>query len=298
MSNPYRALGVDKQADKATIRKAYKKLARKFHPDVNKDAGAEDRFKDINAAYDVLGDDKKRKLFDEFGEASTRPGFDANQARSFRGRGSGMPFNAGGGGVEDLLGSLFGAGFGGQQRQRRGQDQQTLISIPFMTIVLGGEQEVTLRQPNGELETVRIPIPAGANHGGKVRLRGRGLPPRGGGPCGDLIVELNVDNHPHLRRSGNDLELDVPITVLEAIQGASITVPTPLGDVKVTVPPWVKSGARLRLKNRGVQKKSAPGHLYLILRPMVPQSDTDEVLAAAQVLENAYESPIREGFKL
>ncbi|MCB9696104.1 MAG: DnaJ domain-containing protein [Alphaproteobacteria bacterium] len=301
MRDPYAVLGVDRRADTDTIRKRYRKLAKEYHPDLNKDPKAEERFKEINAAYDIVGDEDKRKAWDEFGEASTRPGFNAEQARAWRSTGGGFGFGGGGPGaggvdVEDLLGSLFGGGGGG--RGRRGQDQQVEIRVDFMTTVLGGERQVSLRRPDGTTEPVRVPIPAGARDGGKVRLKGQGLPPRGGGPCGDLIVILDVPDHPLLRREGDDLEMDVPITVLEALQGAAVTVPTPTGDVKVTVPAGARSGARLRIKGRGVQKRGTPGDLYLVLRPTVPPSTDPEVIAAAERMEAAYTEDIRGALKL
>ena len=301
MANYYQQLGVKRTDDAETIRKAYKKLARKYHPDVSKQANAEERFKEINAAYDVVGDDKKRKLYDEFGEASLRAGFNPDQARAFSG-GGGRPFGGGGGfnfnggaDMDDLLGSMFGGGV--DRGPRRGPDQQTEITVDFMTVVQGGEHTIQIRRPDGRAETLVIPVPAGAKDGGRVRLKGQGLPPRGGGPCGDLLVNIKVRAHPHLRRTGNDLEMEVPITVHEAIAGASVTVPTPTGDVKVTVPPGARSGARMRIRNRGIQTRT-PGHLYLILRPMVPQSDDPEIIAAAQRLDEAYAVPVRADLKL
>ncbi len=299
MADLYQQLGVKRTDDAETIRKAYKKLARKYHPDISKQKNAEERFKEINAAYDVVGDDKKRKMYDEFGDASLRPGFNADQARAFGGGGpfggGGFNFRSGGVDMEDLLGSMFGGG--NRRRPRKGADQQTEITVDFMSIVMGGEQSIQIRRPDGRTDNLTVPIPAGAKDGGRVRLRGQGLPPRGGGPCGDLLVQLRVREHPILRRIDNDLEMEVPITVLEAIAGVVVTVPTPTGDVKVTVPPGAKSGTRLRIRNRGIQKKK-PGNLYLVLRPVVPKSDDPEVLAAAERLEAAYEEPVRSGLKL
>lgn len=306
MQNPYATLGVDRNADHETIRKAYKKLARKFHPDVNKDAGAEDKFKEINAAYDVVGDEEKRKLYDQFGEASTRPGFDAEAAKAWSRRGGGgTPFDFGGMGgmggagidMEDLLGSLFGAGTTSRS-MRRGPDQSVRVQVDFMTTVLGGEVPITLQRPSGTTESLKVPIPAGAKPGGRVRLKGKGAPPRGGGPCGDLLVELDVRPHPHLVRNGDDLEMEVPITILEALAGGSMTVPTPTGDVKVTIPKGAENGTRLRLKGKGIQRKGRPGHLYLILRPAIPKSDDPEVLAAAEKLAQAHGKSVRAGLTL
>ena len=179
MQDPYTVLGVDRRADADTIRKAYRKLAKEWHPDVNPDPQAETRLKEINGAYEVVGDEDKRKLWDEFGEQSTRPGFDATAARGFRGR-AGMGFDPGGVGgvdVDDLLGSLFGSGGGFERGPRRGADQQLDLAVDFLTSILGGERVVNLRRADGGSETVRIPIPPGAKDGGRVRLKGHGLPP-------------------------------------------------------------------------------------------------------------------------
>ena len=279
MRDPYSVLGVERGADAETIRKAFKKLARTWHPDVNKAPEAEARFKEVNAAYDLLGDEEKRKNFDRFGEASTRAGFDPNQAHGF-------PFGGGGIDVDDLLGSLFGAGGRGP---RRGQDQSIQLAVPFMDTVLGAKTSVTVLRPDGRRESLEVPVPAGARDGGRVRLKGQGLPPRGGGPCGDLIVELSVRAHPLLRRVDEaDLEMDLPVTVLEALEGATLTVPTPTGDVKVKIPARVRTGTRLRIKGRGVQRKGVAGDLYLVLRPEVPDTDAAAAVEAARALEATY----------
>jgi curved DNA-binding protein len=298
MRDPYSVLGVSRSADQAEIRKAFKKLARQWHPDVNKDPGAEDRFKEINSAYDILGDETKRKNYDRFGEASTRSGFDPNAAQGFGGGGfGGAGFDFGGGvDVDDLLGSLFGSRASG--RPRRGPDQTLDLSVSFMDAVLGARRTMALRRPDGRVDNIEVPIPAGATDGGRVRLKGQGLPPRGGGPCGDLVVRLQVQPHPLLRRDGDDLELDVPVTVKEALLGATITVPTPSGDVKVKVPAGVRSGTRLRVKGRGVQRSGSPGHLYLVLRPEVPDGTSPELEALAEQLDALYAQPVRAGLAL
>jgi curved DNA-binding protein len=302
MRDPYTVLGVTRAADADTVRKAYRKLAKEWHPDLNKRPGAADRFKEINAAYEIVGDAEKRRLWDEFGEASTRPGFEPERARAFRG-GAGRPYGFDGGGIdmEDLLGSLFGGGMGsgpGFDRGRRGVDQKMELTVDFMTTVLGGERVIAIRRPDGSTDRLRVPIPAGAREEGKVRLRGQGLPPRGGGPCGDLIVVLRVLEHPYLRRDDDDLEMDVPITVLEAIRGGTVTVPTPTGDVKLTVPAGVQSGTRMRIRGRGIQKKGEPGDLYLVLRPVVPSSADPAIIEAAERIDAAYTGDVRADLKL
>lgn len=295
MRDPYQVLGVDRRADAETIRKAYKKLARRWHPDINDAPEADGRFKSINAAYDIVGDAEKRKLWDEFGEASTRPGFDAARARAFRGGARGFDFGGGGSDLDDLLGSIFGQG--GTMRRRKAPDQHVDLSITFLEAVLGTNRTITIER-SGSREQFEVPIPAGASDGGKVRLRGRGAPARPGSPAGDLVVRLRVLPHPHLVRSGDDLELEVPVTVLEAIRGASITVPTPAGDIRLNVPAGVRTGTKLRVRGRGVQRKGSPGDLYVVLRPVVPESSDPEVLAAAERIERAYATDPRASLKL
>ena len=200
--------------------------------------------------------------------------------------------------MDDILSQLFGQGGAGEsrfnagRRQRRGRDQNAELEIDALTAIRGGETELVLTRPTGERENLRVRIPAGVKDGGVLHLKGQGYPPPGGGPCGDLHLRLTVPEHPVLRRIDDDLEMDVPITVLEALKGATITVPTPTGDVKVNVPAGVTTGQRLRLKGRGIQK-SPPGDLYLALRPEVPVSQDPEVLAAAERIEQAYPKSVR-----
>jgi DnaJ-class molecular chaperone len=295
MPNPYDVLGVTKSADQEAIRKAYKTLARQYHPDLNKSPAAEERFKQINAAYDAIGEPDKRKLYDEFGDASTKSGFDADKARAWS-QGGGFPGGFPGGfdfGGDIDPSDLFGSMFGGRTsaRPRRGRDQQTTLRIVPMLAILGGEHEFLIGRPDGTPERLKVRIPAGVSDGGTLKLKGQGLPPAGGGPCGDLLIRLEIPDHPLLRRSGDDLELEVPITVVEALRGGPINVPTPTGDVKVNVPPGANNGTRLRIRGRGVQKSPA-GDLYLILRPTLPPP-TEATLLAAEAMSAGYESDVR-----
>ena len=305
MTNPYAELGVDESADQDAIKKAFKKLARKYHPDRNSNPGAAERFKEINAAHDILSDPEKRQLYDEFGDVSLRPGFNAEQARAWHGAsprapfGQGAPFGDfpggfrfhGAGGMEDILSSMFGSG--AQRRATRGANRQVEVTIDFMKSVLGSEDTIRLSQPDGRVETIKFRIPAGVKNGGLLTLKGHGLPPVGGGPCGDLKIRLNIDEHPHLRRiENNDLEMDVPITILEAMKGAAITIPTPTGLVKVNIPAGVSSHVRLRIKGRGIQTP-VPGDLFVDCRPVLPRSNDPGVLQAAQRLEEAYVGDLR-----
>lgn len=302
MKDPYKVLGVAKDADADAIRKAYRKLAREHHPDVSKSPHAEARLKEINAANEILSDETKRKNWDDFGEASTQSGFDADKARAWRsaggGPGRGGPFPQGfdfdfGGttDMDDLIGGMFGGA-----RSRRGRDQRAKVRVDPMTALKGGDVSLRLERPDGNTEPLNFKVQPGAANGGKIKLRGQGLPPRGGGPCGDLILELEVPDHPLFRRTGDDLEIDVPITVLEAIRGGPITVTTPSGDVKLTVPPGSSNGTRLRIRGKGVPK-ATPGDLYLVLRPTVPATTDPALRAAAEALEAAYATPVRANLK-
>jgi len=301
MRNPYDVLGVARDADQDTIRKAYKNLARKYHPDRNPTPEAEAKFKEINAANDIVGDENKRRLWDEFGEVSTKPGFDADQARAWsrQGAGAGMPGGFPGGGgfgfggdvdMEDVLGAFFS---GGGRRPRRGRDQQAVLEIDPLLSFTGGETKLQLSRPHGN-EALTVRIPAGVRDGGVLTLKGQGYPPPGGGPCGDLRLKLKIPEHPLWRRDGDDLEMDVPITILEAMRGASVSIPTPTGEIKATIPANT-AGSRIRLRGKGVQKAGQPGDLYLRTKVIPPVSSDPVVLAAAEALEQAYTQPVRAG---
>jgi molecular chaperone DnaJ len=367
MKDLYSVLGVSKDADQAHIKKAFKTLARKFHPDVNKDPGASDRFKEITAAYEVLGDEQKRGLYDEFGEASLRAGFDADQARAYRnmgggfpppgagggGPGAGFPFPGGPGGgfgFEDLFSGLFTRGGAGARptaaRAAGGADVEGHVEISLLDAVRGAEIPLQVRRPGPcptchgeggtgrrtcaacggtgrravrqfglnalvqceecagagvtyaeecptcggtgrvrELVTLNVRIPPGVESGQTLRLRGQGGEGRGGGPAGDLLLTVRVKEHPLLRRKGKDLEMDLPVRLAEAIGGASVEVPTPTGRVRVKVPPGSNNGLRLRVAGRGVQDRTAPGDLFLVLRPVLPNIHDPETVALAAQLD-------------
>jgi curved DNA-binding protein len=323
MRDPYAVLGVSKRADVDTIRKRYKELARKYHPDLNKSAGAADKFKQINEAHEAIGDPEKRKLWDEFGEASTKPGFDAGRARAwqnaggFRGRGGpgggfpgGFPGGFGGGGpgmnMDDMLGSMFGAGgrrrrpsgFQGR-RASKGPDVEVTIKVPLVELVTGAKQTVSynrIGEGNREgVETLKFAIPGGIRDGGAVRLRGKGGVGLPGMPAGDLKLTIEVVPHAQLDVRGDHLYLEVPITVPEAIRGGSIEVPTPDGPVRVKVPAGTTGGQRLRLKGRGLRRKDGNrGHLYLTLRPTLPSGGGDVLDVVADQMESLYETDVRE----
>jgi DnaJ-class molecular chaperone len=306
----YAILGVERGADEESIRKIYRQLARRYHPDVNPgDTAAEDKFKEISHAYDVLSDPAKRRNYDEFGEVSLQGGFDAEKARrareafsarfgaegrqapeGFEGRAGDEAFHFEG--VDDLFSDLFARrGWGSPARERRGRDLEAEIELEFMDAARGGEHRVSIARPtaDGSLrqESVTVRIPPGVSDGGRIRLRGKGAEGRGGSPPGDLYARVRVRPHRFFRREGRDLHLDLPVTVAEATLGARVEVPTLDGRVTLTIPPGTDSGARLRLRGKGVPQPSGgpPGDLYVVVQIRVPRDLPPD--AAAKLRELA-----------
>jgi len=287
--DPYAILGVARDADEAAIRKAYRKLARELHPDVNPgNPAAEERFKAVSEAYSVLSDPEKRKAYDEFGEVSFQPGFDAAEARRAReafGGGFGGFADFGGAGAEggpagfeDLLSNLFGRGGPARgPRRRRGADLEARIELDFLDAARGCEQRFQVTRPTREggqrTESVTVRIPPGVADGGHIRLRGKGGEGGGGGPPGDLIARISVRPHPLFRREGRDILLEVPLTISEATSGTKVEVPSLHGRVTVTVPPGTDSGAKLRMRGKGVPHPSGgrPGDFYVVIKICVPK---------------------------
>ncbi|MEA2626219.1 MAG: molecular chaperone DnaJ [Candidatus Binatota bacterium] len=370
----YAALGVGRQASEDEIKKAYRKLARKHHPDVNPgNKQAEEKFKEISFAYDVLSDPEKRKIYDEFGSEGLQTGFDPERAREAREFHSSGGARAAGGtagfgkysSFEDVVGDLFGGGGGGRARARRtapepGGDLETSIEIDLLDAIRGSSSTIAIRRPvpcpqcggtggegrrvcpecggegqvrlgsgpiafgrtcprcggSGEMidkpcprcggsahieetERLNVKIPPGVDEGSRIRLAGKGEPGLRGGPSGDLYIRVHVRPHPFLERKGLDLYLDLPITVGEAVLGASVNVPTPGGEVSVKIPPASQSGQRLRLRGRGVKdaKAKTGGDLYLKLLVHVPKDGGDKARHAAEELEACYEQNPRQNLR-
>lgn len=311
----YETLGVPRDATAKDIRKAYRELARKYHPDRNQgNKQAEERFKQASYARDILLNDGKRKLYDEFGELGLREGFNPDMYRAQQRYGGGRRAEGGVGGfggfggIEDLLNQvgrqggwsgsiedLFGRAngdeaFGGRARRPstrpRGRDVSSEVTIGFADAVRGTERELLLQIPGEEQRAIKVRIPPGVADGGKVRLRGQGQ------DGGDLVLQVHVDEHPHFKREGLDLLLELPITVAEAYRGAKIAVPTPEGSVTLRVPPHVRGGARLRLRERGVKQGDKVGDLIVQLQITLPESEA--VASAVDTIEAAYEAPLRQ----
>ncbi len=367
----YKILGVERGAKKDDVRKAYRKLARKYHPDLNPgNKEAESKFKTLSVAYDVLSDEKKRKLYDEFGEAGLATGFDADKARTYE---QWRQQSARAGGTQafdtDDLGDLFG-GLGGMFRSRpqartdpqRGGDIESTMDIDFLDAVRGFQTAITLDRPvscdschgsgikagtmpsncpqcggsgnlavaqgplqfrqacphcggSGKLpgasctacagsgritraETIRVNIPPGADPGKRIRLRGKGSAGLRGGPAGDLFITPRIQPHPLLTRTGGDLSMDLPITVGEAVRGASIEVPTTSGPINVKIPAGSQSGQQLRIKGRGVAAHghTGAGDLYLRLMVRVPKEEVDQ--DAIDKIDRAYGKNVRQSIRL
>jgi len=387
----YQLLGVARTTPADEIKKAYRKLAKKYHPDMNPgNKSAEEKFKQISVAFDVLSDPKKRGLYDEFGEDAIKMGFDEKKAEAYRAYRSGGMGGGGGGGGFDFGGSAdvnsifeqilrgmggfrgtdpFGGGGAsasasaeaGRPAPMRGEDIIARVQVTLPEAVQGAERTLALTRPgrcpkcqgtgdegkpgkcptcNGtgrtrtgrgplsfsgacptcagtgraakpcpecggagvveETQRLTVKIPPGVDNGSKVRVPGQGAAGVRGGPPGDLYIQTELQEHPLVRREGQDLHIDLPITVPEAMLGAEVRVPTFDGDVTVTVPPESQSGRKLRLRGKGVPplKGGARGDLYLTVRVMVPPAGNAEVKAAARALEEAYRGDVRAGLKL
>jgi curved DNA-binding protein len=309
----YDILGVARTASADEIKRAYRKLARRYHPDVNPgDKAAEERFKEFSAAFEVLSDVKRRKLYDEFGPDSLRTGFDEKRAeeyRRYRTQGvppGGVPFDFGdfrtvnvGGGDFDFS-SIFGELFG-QAGRRRGQpfpqdgaNAEAELEVPLRDAVLGGERDLRVGG-----RTLRVKIPAGVGDGSQIRLAGQGGPGQHGGRSGDLFLRVRLAEHPLLRREGRDLSIDLPITVPEAVEGAEVTLPTFEGPVRFRVPPGSQSGKRIRLKGKGLPdlRGGARGDLYAVVRIVLPEP-SEKLAKAARALEPLYKEDPRAAISL
>lgn len=311
----YKTLEVAKTASPEEIQKAYRKLARKFHPDMNlDDKAAKAKFQQIQKAYDVLSEPEKRKLYDQFG-----PSFENMAAGAGAGgqAGSGpFPFDieqifggngprrgtAGPGGFQfdgdlgDLFQQFTGGGRGRGRKpaaQARSNDLAAAVTIPFHTAIMGGFVDIAL-QRGGKNETIQVKIPPGVDSGKKIRLRGQG--DTAGGTASDLIVTITVAPHPNFIRKGNNLELRLPVSVGEAALGNTVDVPTPGGGVTLKIPPNSSSGRRLRVKGQGVRLPDGEaGDLYVELQIKLPDSLDASARESIAAIEKQYTGRLRDG---
>ncbi len=303
----YAVLGVARGATEEEIRRAYRRLAHKHHPDKNPgNKEAEERFKRVSAANEVLSDPKRRQSYDEFGEESLRTGFDPELARAARAWGGGGRRGVRGapsggvprGGAEspfdfdlgDLFGEMFGGGApraaGGRRRRAAPQRREYVASVEIDLVQAIRGAEVQLSVPERGNVTVRIP--PGVEHGTRLRVPGHD----------DVTIETHVRPHPFFRREGLDLHLTLPVTLDEAYSGAVVDVPTADGEVKLRVPPRSQQGKTLRLRGKGVERAGARGDLYVSLDVRLPDRKDAHVAEALRATGAAYSRPVREGIRL
>lgn len=316
----YEVLGVPRTASPEELKKAYRKLAKKLHPDVNPgDKRAEEKFKEVTAAADVLTDARRRALYDEFGADSLRSGFDASKADAYRqwkrhgAPQGGMPFDFGG--FQEVrvgdfgtfdFGTLFEDLFGGEAARgprsrgrrgpaaHRGGNAEAEIEVGLRDAVLGAERDVRL-----DGKTLRVKIPKGVMDGSTIRLSGQGEPGAHGGAPGDLYLKVVLRTPPGVHREGKDLYMDMPVTVPEAVLGAEITLPTFEGPVRLRVPPGTQSGKKLRLRGKGLPdlRGGERGDLYVVAKLLLPER-SGALEKAAKAFEPLYEGDPRQGISL
>lgn len=304
----YQTLGVARTASEDDIRKAYRRLARQYHPDVSKEADATTRMAEINEAHEVLRDKEKRAAYDALAEQvarGTQPGAGFQAPPGWE---QGFEFGGQAGTGSHNFSEFFDSMFGAAQARRRangtdaganyrarGEDQHASLEITLEAALRGGEHELTLRalefgaddQPQWVNRTLAVKIPPGVRPGQFIRLAGQGLPGHGGATAGDLYLEVHVAPHPRYRIDGADLYMTLPVSPTEAALGAQVKVPLPVGGVvEVTIPPNARGGMKLRLKDRGLPGKT-PGHLYLALDLVLPPVSNEAVRAAYRALAEA-----------
>jgi len=298
----YKVMGVARDATEAQIKQAYRKLARKFHPDVSKEPDAEARFKDLGEAYEVLRSPEKRAAYDQLG-SGPRPGQDFRPPPDF---GTGFEFSGGGpseggGDYSDFFESLFGRARAGAGRAGRrgfdpghGEDHHAKVLLDLEASLEGGSRSLTLRVPEidseGRISTrervLNVRVPKGILPGQTIRLAGQGAAPPGEGKAGDLYVEVEFQPHPVYRVEGRDLYVELPVAPWEAALGAAVKTPTPGGVVELKIPPGSQAGTKLRLRGRGIPA-SPPGDLYAVLQIALPQATDDKGKAAYRALAEA-----------
>jgi len=298
---PYQVLGVKLDASADDIRKAYRKLAKQFHPDLNPGkAEAEERFKSISAAYDLLSDAEKRARYDrgeidESGAERPPRGYYRSQAEGAQGWKYQPEGEMDLGDLEDLFAAFGSAGRrrrgAGEGFQARGADRHFTLTIDFVTGATGGKQRLSLAPD----EWLDVTIPPGIEDGQVLRLRGKGGPGFGGGQTGDALIEVHVAPHPLFRRDGNNILLELPVSLAEAVLGARVSVPTVTGPVTMTIPKGSDAGRQLRLRGKGIQRETNPGDEIVTLKVVIGQSSDPELAEFLEKWAPQHPSDPRQG---
>jgi curved DNA-binding protein len=291
----YEVMGVDRNATQDEIKRAYRKLARKYHPDISKEADAEKKFKEMGEAYEVLKDPEKRAAYDQLGknykagqDFTPPPGWDAGFEFSGAGFGGAADASA----FSDFFESLFGGGGFARQREQtggfhaRGQDHHAKILIDLDDAIHGASRTITLQVPeldgqghvHTRTRTLNVNIPKGVKQGQQIRLAGQGAPGIGQGSSGDLFLEIAFKPHSFYHVESRDIYLDLPVTPWEAALGSTVKVPTPHGIVDMKIPAGSASGKKMRLKGRGIPGKTT-GDFYVVLKICLPQADNEKARA-------------------
>jgi|UniRef100_UPI003FEEA0EA hypothetical protein len=293
----YKTLEVDKNADAAQIKKAYRKLAKKYHPDTNGgNPGAEEKFKEVTEAYNILSDPEKRKLYDKYGSAAFEEGFSPEQEGNYYqdfGGGNGATFHFEGGDMGDMFDDMFGSFFGGRgfgkkgyaNRTRKGRDIESELTISFDEAANGCDKVVTLQRGDGSKQSLKVHIPAGVDTGSNIRLKGKGQAGISGGEPGDLFLKITVQEKPGFERKGLDVYTSVVIPFTTAALGGEARVHTLYGDVTCKIKAGTQSGTKIRLKGKGIvsmKNKAVQGDEYAVVQILVPKTLTP---AAKQKLE-------------
>ncbi len=288
----YKVLELARTADAAEVKRAYRKLARRFHPDVSKEKDAEARFKEVQEAYEVLKDPEKRAAYDQLGEnyktgQQFRPPPDWGSGFEFRAGGGGPRHGSGDAGFSDFFSSLFGdegrfeGGRGRGGARGRGEDRRAMLELALEEAYRGGGREISLEHPelgdDGHMvlraRTLRVQIPAGVSAGQVIRLAGQGGAGRGGASSGDLLLEIRIRSHRHFALDGRDVTLELPVAPWEAALGATVSTPTLGGRVELRIPAGSRSGQKLRLRGRGLPG-DPPGDQYVVLLIVLPSAET------------------------
>lgn len=289
----YEVLGIDRKADNAEIKKAYRKLAKKYHPDTNSgDVSSEQRFKEVTEAYSVLNDPEKRKLYDQFGHAAFEEGFSPNQEQGNEGQDGYGTFHFEGGNIDDLFQDIFGDIFGSRRQNgerssywesshrqdyaRKGRDVEAEVSVSFEEAVFGCDKIITLQEAGkyGQSQSLKVHIPAGIDSGNSVRLRGKGMPGSGGAAPGDLLLKVRVGKKPGFERKGLDIYTTAEIPYTTAALGGEVRVHTLYGEVQCKIREGTQSGSRIRLRGKGVVSMKDPsvhGDQYVSVQIQVPK---------------------------